>query len=124
MNCRSEAVGAVYDRALLSSKIVDAGCYEKLCAVIDRAYSKTRNPTKGPFSPPRTLRPSKNRDTPKFVLSYLNPVNEYFIGRYGPIAHAVIWRSAPNTGEHRPAAGVLGPGIHGRWQGYRQIRHP
>ena len=33
------AVGAVYDRALLSSKIVDAGCYEKLCAVIDRAYS-------------------------------------------------------------------------------------
>jgi hypothetical protein len=35
----ASAVGAVYDRALFFSSITRSGCYEKSCAVIDRAYS-------------------------------------------------------------------------------------
>jgi len=35
-------VGAVYDRALFFSSITSSGCYEKSCAVIDRAYSRRK----------------------------------------------------------------------------------
>jgi len=35
----ASAAGAVYDRALFFSSITSSGCYEKSCAVIDRAYS-------------------------------------------------------------------------------------
>ena len=36
------AVGAVYDRALFFSSITSSGCYEKSCAIIDRAYSRRK----------------------------------------------------------------------------------
>jgi hypothetical protein len=38
----ASAVGAVYDRALFFSSITSSGCYEKSCAVIDRAYSRRK----------------------------------------------------------------------------------
>ena len=38
----ASAVGAVYDRVLFFSSIPSSGCYEKSCAVIDRAYSRRK----------------------------------------------------------------------------------
>ncbi len=79
-------------------------CESCLFNVKPRESSISRNPTRGHFLLRETC-DLRRIETPQSSCYRIQTLlNEYFIGRYGPIAHAVIWPSGPNTGERKHRA--------------------